>query len=153
MNRKFEDAAIYARRSTQISSGSADVAAFACFTLAFTGYAEEAVTHGERAIDLSPNCPPFYLGHLGNAYRLAGRFEDAIAAFEAYHARHAGFGLADLVIVYQLIDQPGKAKRTAKQLMGIRRDFTVANWAKTQIRTDEEGLEADIAALRAAGLS
>ena len=42
-----------------------------------------------------------YLGNLGNAYRLSGRTEQAIAAFKAYHARSPGFGLTDLVIIYQ----------------------------------------------------
>jgi hypothetical protein len=33
-----------------------------------------------------------------------------------------------------------------------RRDFTVAAWLKTQFRRDKARLEADVAALRAAGL-
>ena len=36
--------------------------------------------------------------------------------------------------------------------MRIRRDFTVAGWARTQFRADAAGLAADLAALRAAGL-
>jgi adenylate cyclase len=150
--RNFEEAAKHARHSVRLSPGSADIATFACFTLAFAGHADEAVIQGERAIDLSPNCPPVYLGHLGNAYRLAGKFDEAIAAFKAYHGRHAGFGLADLAIVYQQTGRQALAQEMAEQLMAIRRDFTVENWAKTQYRVDADGLEADIAALCAAGL-
>ncbi len=101
---------------------------------------------------LSPHRPAFYFGHLGNAYRLAGRIEDAITAFKAYNARSAGFGLADLVIAYHQINQPNKAEQTAQQLLSVRRDFTVDSWAKTQFRADTARLEADIAALHAAGL-
>ena len=101
---------------------------------------------------LSPNYPAYYLGQLGNAYRLAGRIEEAIAAFNSYHARSPGFGLGDLVIVYQQTDRPAEARRTAEQLLSLRRDFTIAAWAKTQFRADRDGIEADIAALRAAGL-
>ncbi len=149
---RFEEAVVHARRAVQLAPGSADAATFACFVLAFAGYPEEAVAQGERAMTLSPNYPGFYLGHLGNAYRLAGRFDEAIVAFKAYHARNAGFGLSDLVIIYRQIDQPDQAKQAAGQLMSIRRDFTIATWAKTQIRDDTARLEADIAALRAAGL-
>ena len=149
---RFGEAVVHARRSVELAPGSADAATFACFVLAFAGYPEEAVAQGERANTLSPNYPGFYLGHLGNAYRLAGRFDEAIAAFKAYHARHAGFGLSDLVIVYQQIDQPEQAKQAAEQLLSVRRDFTIEAWAKTQFRADTAGLEADIAALRAAGL-
>ena len=49
-------------------------------------------------MQLSPHYPPYFLGNLGNAYRLTGRFQEAIAAFKAYDARSPGFGLADLVI-------------------------------------------------------
>ena len=60
---------------------------------------------------LSPNHPAVYLGILGNAYRLSGQIEEAIAAFEAYNARNPGFGLVDLVIAYQENGQPDKAKK------------------------------------------
>ena len=55
---------------------------------------------------LSPNYPAYYLGHLGNACRLAERPAEAIAAFKAYHARNPGFGLVDLVLVRQRLGRP-----------------------------------------------
>lgn len=149
---RYEEAAAHARRATDLAPGSADAASMACFVLAFAGYPEEAVAQGERALTLSPNYPGYYLGHLGNAYRLAGRFDEAIACFEAYHARNAGFGLADLVIAYRQTNRPEQAKQAAEQLLSLRRDFTVARWASSQFRADTARLEADIAALRAAGL-
>ena len=152
MHGRFEEAASHARRAVRLAPGSADAASFACFVLAFAGYPGEAVAQGERAKTLSPNYPAHYLGHLGNAYRLAGRFDEAIGAFKAYHARNPGFGLSDLVLVYRRIDRPDEAKRMAEKLLSIRRDFTVAAWANTQFRADPEGLEADIADLLAAGL-
>jgi adenylate cyclase len=148
----FDDAAVHARKAVHLAPGSADAASYACFVLAFAGFAEEAVAHGERAMTLSPNYPAFYLGHLGNAYRLAGRIEDAIAAFKGYNARNSGFGLADLVIAYQQSDRPEEAKQMAEQLLSDRRNFTIGAWANTQFRADTAGLESDIAALLAAGL-
>jgi adenylate cyclase len=93
-----------------------------------------------------------YLGILGNAYRLSGQIDEAIAAFEAYNARNPGFGLVDLVIAYQESGQADKAKDAAKRLLSARRDFTIAAWLKTQFRRDTARLEADTAALRAARL-
>jgi len=148
----YEEAANCARKAVHLAPSSADAATLACFTLAFAGYAQEAVIQGERAMTLSPNYPGYYLGHLGNAYRLAGRPEDAVAAFKAYHARSPGFGLVDLVLVYQQLNRPEEAKKMAEQLMSLRRDFTIASWANTQFRADKAGLEADVAALCAAGL-
>jgi adenylate cyclase len=149
---RYEDAAVHARRLARLAPGSADAATFACFVLSFAGYPEEAVAHGERALSLSPNSPGFYLGHLGNAYRLAERFDEAITAFKAYNARHAGFGLSDLVIAYRQTGQLEAAAHTAAQLLSVRPDFTIEVWANTQFRADKARLEADIAELRAAGL-
>lgn len=152
MEGHYDEAVAHVRRAVQVAPGSADAASLACFVLAFSGHPEEAVVHGERAMTLSPNHPGYYLGMLGNAYRLSGRIDEAIAAFQAFNARNAGFGLADLVIAYQQTDRTEEAKRAAEQLLSVRRDFTIAAWANTQFRADAAGLEADIAALRAAGL-
>ena len=152
MDEHFEDAARHARRAAELAPGSADAATFACFVLAFAGYPQEGVEHGERSLTLSPHYSGYYLGHLGNAYRLAGRFEEAIACFKAYHARHKGFGLVDLVLVYQATGRADEARATAGDLMSIRRDFTIDGWAGTQFQADKARLAADIAALEAAGL-
>jgi tetratricopeptide (TPR) repeat protein len=106
----------------------------------------------QKAIILSPNHPPVYLGSLGNAYRLSGQLDETIAAFEAYNARNPGFGLVDLVIAYREKGQADKVRDAVTRLLSARRDFTIAAWLKTQSRRDTARLEADIAALRAAGL-
>ena len=124
----------------------------ACFVLASAGEAGEAVPLIENAMKLSPLYPSNYLGHLGNVYRLTGRFDEAIAAFKAFDARAAGFGLTDLVIAYQQTDRPELAKQTAGRLMAARPTFTVAGWLKTQFRKDRAQLEFEANALRAAGL-
>jgi hypothetical protein len=96
--------------------------------------------------------PGYYFGNLGNAYRLSGRFEEAIVAFQTFSARNPGFGLTDLVLAYQQTGRAEDARRTAQQLLFVRRDFSIAAWTKTQFRADAAELEAEIAALRAAGL-
>ena len=149
---RYDEAVVDAKRSVQLAPGSADVAELASFTLASAGHPEEAVTLIEKAMTLSPNYPALYLGILGNAYRLSGRIEEAVAAFKAYNARQPGFGLTDLVIAYQDNDQGDEAKQTAQRLLVARRDFTITSWLKTQFRRDTARLDADIAALRMAGL-
>jgi len=153
MQRRYDEAVADARKVVQLAPGSADAAELASFVLTPSGYPEEAVVQSEKAIALSPNYPAVYLGTLGNAYRLSGRTEKAIAAFNAYHARSPGFGLTDIVIAYQETGQPEEARRTAEQLMAARPNFTIGGWLKTQfIRRDTARVEADTAALRAAGL-
>jgi adenylate cyclase len=153
MEGRHDEAVADARKAVRLAPGSADVAQLAGFIVLPAGYAEEAVALCERSMTLSPYFPSVYLGTLGDAYRQAGRTDDAIATFEAYHARNPGFGLTDVVIAYQEKGQPEEAKRTAARLMAARPEFTIAGWRKTQfIRRDAERVEADAAALRAAGL-
>ena len=150
--RRYDEAVVHARRSVELAPGSADAATFACFVLASSGYPEEAVAQIEKAMTLSPIYPANYLGHLGNAYRLSGRFDKAISAFKEYDERNPGFGLTDLVIAHQQTDQSKLAKQTAEKLMVSRPNFTIEAWVNTQFRSDTAQLEADKAALRAAGL-
>ncbi len=149
---RYEEAVVNAKRSVQLAPGSADVGELASFVLASSGYPEEALILIEKAMALNPNYPAVYFGILGNACRLSGRIEKAIAAFKAYDARHPGFGLADLVIAYQENGQADEAKQTAQRLLAVRRNFTITSWLKTQFRRDTARLDADIAALRVAGL-
>ncbi len=153
MRRRFDEAVAAARRAVELAPGSCDVAALAGAILAPAGYPEEAAVQNEKAMALSPNYPSYFLGILGDAYRLAGRTEQAIAAFKAYHARSPGFGLTDLVIIYQERGQTDEARRTAGELLAARPSFTIAGWLDTQFnRRDQARVEADLAALRAAGL-
>ena len=153
VQRLHDEAVAAARKAVKLAPGAADTAELASHVLAASGFPEEAVLMSEKAMTLSPNYPAVYLGTLGNAYRLSGRTEQAIAAFQAYHARNSGFGLTDIVIAYQQTGRSEEARRTAEQLLMARPNFTVAAWLKTQFsRRDAGQVEADTAALRAAGL-
>jgi adenylate cyclase len=149
---QFDEAVSHARHSIELAPGSADAATFACFVLASAGFPQEAVPQIEKAMTLSPNYPANYLGHLGNAYRLSGRFDEAITAFQEFDLRNPGFGLTDLAIAYHQTDRSDLAQETAEKLLAARPNFTIEKWAQTQFRSDEVQLNADIVALRAAGL-
>jgi adenylate cyclase len=153
MEGRHDEAVAEARKAVQLAPGSADVVQLAGFIALPSGYTEEAVALCEQSMALSPKYPPVHLGTLGDAYRHAGRIDDAIAAFESYHARSPGFGLTDVVIAQHEKSCPEEAARTAARLMAARPDFTIAGWRKTQfIRKDKARVETDEAALRAAGL-
>jgi adenylate cyclase len=152
LEERWEEAAAQVRRAVRLAPDAGDIAAVACFVLATAGLPEAAIAYGERALTLTPNPPGHYFGHLGNAYRLAGRNAEAIAAFEAYHARNPGFGLVDLLIIQQEEGRVEAAKRAAELLLAARPDFTIGAWQKTQFRQNPARLDADLAALRAAGL-
>ena len=78
---RHDEAVAAAREAVKLAPGAADTAELASHVLAASGFPEEAVLMSEKAMTLSPNYPAVHLGTLGNAYRLSGRTEQAIAAF------------------------------------------------------------------------
>jgi tetratricopeptide (TPR) repeat protein len=101
---------------------------------------------------LYPIPPPVYYGFLGNAYRLAGRTDEAIAALETFDARLPENGVRDLVIAYERAGRHSEALDAAARLLATQPRFTIGAWIDTQFRSDSAEFDADVAALRAAGL-
>ena len=149
---RHAEAVSAARKSMVLGPGSADVAAFGGFVLANAGEGAEAVQVIERAIRLCPMYPPFYLGHLGLAYRVAGRVSDAIAAFEGYDRSITGRGVTDLAIIHEQLGNMDKARAWAQKLMSAFPDFSAGAWQKTQFRSDRDAIAADLRSLLALGL-
>ena len=147
------DAVAAARLSIDFGPSAADAAAFAAFVFANAGLGPEAVTQMERAIRLCPMFPPYYMGHLGLAYRTAGRIRDAIAAFEKYERLNAGRGATDLVILHGQLGETDRARAWADRLLSVFPDFSLRAWRLTQFRADADGIRQDMAVLRAVGLS
>ena len=152
LERRFEDSVAEVRLALSLAPGSVDIAAFAAAMLTLAGIHDEAITQIEKAVRLSPILPANFLGIQGQAYRLGGRIDDAITTFTAYSERSPGFGLADLAIIYQQTGRSEEARAAITKLRAARSNYTVTSYAAAQFRKDTDQLEADIAALRAAGL-
>jgi tetratricopeptide (TPR) repeat protein len=149
---RFDEASAAARKAAKLGPNLPDVLVFGGFVLACCGHAREAIGQIEKAMALSPNYQAWYLGVLGNAYRLVGRPEEAIAAFRGYHARSPGYGLADIVMIQEQAGRLEDARQTAAQLLAARPTFTVTSWLRTQFRVDTKQMAADMTSLRAAGV-
>jgi adenylate cyclase len=150
--RRHDEAAAASRRAVELAPGSADCAAFAASVLARADFGDEAVVEIERTLRLSPICPANYFGIKGLAYRIAGRLDEALAAFKDYAERSPGFAHADMAILYQLTGRPDRARAEVALHLAARPGATVGGWKGTQFRRNAAKLEEDLAALRAAGL-
>lgn len=152
IKRRFDEAIVAIRKAVELGPNVADVLNFASFVLASSGRPTEGIGLAEKAISLSPNHPAWYLGNVGNAYRLAGRHDEALSAFRALHARSPGYGLPDVIIILEQAGKHAEASRTALDLRTARPDFTVRSWERMQFRIDLEQVAAEAASLRAAGV-
>ncbi len=153
MNARFDEAAAVAHKTFRIAPNFPEVLVFAGFVLACCGRAAEGIGQIEKAITLSPNYPGWFLGVLGNSYRLVGRNEEALMVLWGRHAREPGFGLSDIIMLQDQAGHIDEARETAKQLAATRPSFTIAGWLRTQFRSDSEQMADDLAALRKAGVT
>ena len=106
----------------------------------------------QKAMRLSPIYPAWYSGAHGFALRRAGRYGEAIAALNAFGKRQQGAGHVDLAIIYAETDQIEAARREADEVLRHRPEFTIGEWAKTQMYRDPTDLDRDVSALRNIGL-
>ncbi|WP_254438174.1 adenylate/guanylate cyclase domain-containing protein [Ruegeria arenilitoris] len=139
-------------KALALNPNHADVAARLSLTLAFNGREREAIRVAQQAITLNPHYPGWYAGVLGLALRLDGQYEEAKKAFTEYGQRVEGFGHLDLVIVHVETENLDAARDEARNVMKFRPQFSISDWAKTQLFSDSERLEKDCASLRLAGL-
>ena len=105
-----------------------------------------------QAMRLSPRFPAWYDGVLGHAYRLLGRHDEAIAAFKSYQAREPERGRIDLVIIFSELERMDEARAEIARLLEAHPEFTISDWSKTQFYKNPARLNADMSALRRAGL-
>ena len=152
--RHFDQAVAHARRAVQLAPGSADVANLASFYLTSSRIPRRSGRTKQEGDCTKPELSPELPGEFRVRSSPGRASRKSISAFKAYDARvpGLGYGLTDLIILYQQNGQPEEAKRTTERLLAARPGFTTASWLKTQVTPDAVRLEADGAALRAAGL-
>lgn len=146
-----ESAEAYAT-AVRLAPGHADLRALYALALTFAERPEQAIREAQAAMKLNPLDPGWYCGVLGHAFRYAGRYEDAIGILLDYNRRSPGFGLVDIVLTYADMRELDKARQYGVELLAVRPEFTIENWALTQNCADPDRLTKDKASLVAAGL-
>jgi adenylate cyclase len=156
--RQYERAIEMGRRSIELGPNIAVSYVVLASTLCYAGNFEEAITLCEKAIRLHPFCPWYYLNSLAGSYRMAGRYEEALALYrqildrapkEAFNPLPAYIGLAE---VYSEMGRVKEAHTQALEILRINPSFSLENWSKTEPFRDATHLEKRLTALRKAGL-
>jgi tetratricopeptide (TPR) repeat protein len=113
---QYDQALAEGERAIALDPNDADSYAVQAEVLNFAGRPEEALQAVEQAMRLNPRCPPWYLWVLGWAYRLTGRYAEAIAALKEAISRDPNFLLAHLNLassyLWQWIAQQSPAGQT-----------------------------------------
>jgi adenylate cyclase len=156
--RQYERAIEMGRRSIELGPNIAVNYVILSATLCYAGNFEEAITLGEKAVRLHPFCAWYYPRYLAMSYRMAGRYEEALALYnqiltraqkEAFSPLPAYIGLAE---VYSEMGRVEEAHTQALEVFRINPNFSLENWSKTEPFRDPKHLEKRLNALRKAGL-
>jgi adenylate cyclase len=157
---QYERAIEMGRRSIELGPNQSVNYVILSQILCYAGNFEEAITLGEKAIRLHPFLPHFYLRTLADSYRMAGRYEEALAVYRQILARAqkesesflllpAYIGFAE---IYSEMGRVEEAHAQALEIIRINPSFSLKNWSKTQPFRDAKHLEKRLTALRKAGL-
>jgi adenylate cyclase len=150
----YDQAIVSAERAIALNPNSADAYSGLASIFSSVGRPAEAVGLLEKAMRLNPRSPVTYLFELGRAYRLMGRYEDAIAAEKTALARNPNFLYAhfQLAGIYSELGREEKARTTAAEILRLNPNFSLEVWRQTVPYKDPAIVERWIAAARKAGL-
>jgi tetratricopeptide (TPR) repeat protein len=118
--------------------------------LALAGRPEEGIELIKKAMRLDPHYPDMYVFSLSIAYRLAGRYEEALAPGRSYLALnpHSWMGHFNLAIIYSELGQEAEARAEM-----VRAGPITLEWVRKNVPIkDPAVLERQLSALRKAGL-
>ncbi len=155
---QYERAIEMGRRSIELGPNQSLTYVILSGILCYAGEFEEAITLCEKAIRLHPFGRYSYLTTLARSYRMAGRYEEALALYrqllyraqkEAFSPLAAYIGLAD---VYSEMGRVEEAHTQASEILRINPNFSLEKWSKTEPFRDPKHLEKRLTALRKAGL-
>jgi adenylate cyclase len=155
---QYERAIEMGRRSIELGPNQSLTYVILSGILCYAGEFEEAITLGEKAIRLHPFGRYSYLTTLARSYRMARRYEEALALYrqllyraqkEAFSPLAAYIGLAD---VYSEMGRVEEAHTQASEILRINPNFSLEKWSKTEPFRDPKHLEKRLTALRKAGL-
>ena len=111
--------------------------------LAWAGRPNEAIGLVKKAMRLNPIYPPIYLWHLGHAYYLTKRYEDAIVTLKRLLARNPDFLPAHiyLALAHGELGQREEAQAEAANFFNATRSMSWQDWRERLPYKDQAVLE------------
>jgi adenylate cyclase len=154
LQKQHEQAIVEGEKAIALDPNYADGYAWLGTIFNFAGRPQEAIGLVEKALRLNPHDPFFYLFNLGVAYRLMGRYEEAITAFKRVLSRNPNFApaLAHLLVAYSELGQEAEAQAEAAAILRLSPNFSLEVLGQRHPFKDQTDLERLLAALRKAGL-
>ena len=157
LNKKHKEAIANAEKLAVLAPERADGYALLATIFLSMGRAGEAIEMVEKAMQLHPSLPAWYLNTYASAQSLSGRQTEALATHKKvfdHHPSHAEAFRAHvgLAILYDRLGQGKDAQTEAERILKLVPNFSVKIWGIRNPNIDQKRIEQDMAALRRAGL-
>jgi adenylate cyclase len=154
MAREYDKGFAEVERALALDPNSPETSFQAGYFLAFAGKPEEAISLFQKAIRLNPFPPATYYNSLSGAYRLAGRYEEAIAAAKQGVQRgpKSIFSHIALAAACSSAGRDLEAQAAAAEVLKINPNFSLEQFAKTLPYRDRVQVDRYLDVLRKAGL-
>jgi len=151
-------AQVDAERLIALAPESADSYALMAAVLISVGKGAEAMGMIEKAMQLRPDAPAWYLNTLATTYTLSGRQAEAIATHKSVFDRNPSHADAfnahlELTLLYAGSGQEDMAGKQAQALLKLVPNFSVEVWGQRNPNINQEQVEQGMAGLRNAGLN
>jgi adenylate cyclase len=152
--RQYDRAIAEGERAVSISPSGTHFNAILAQILNYTGRPEEGIEYVQKAMRLSPIYPAWFLHRLGMAYRLTGRYDEAIEALKRYRERNPEHvhSYTELAIAYGQSGRMEDANALVEELLKKKPKFCLERYEKTRFFKDHTELERELDVLRKAGL-
>lgn len=152
--RQHDEAITEAQKAVTLGPGLAFVYEWLGSALMYAGRSHEAIRFLEKAIRLNPFPPPYWIRNLGEAYRMAKQYQEAITEFKrAIQADpHYLSSHISLACTFSLMGRGSDAEAAASEVLKRDPDFSVQDYARGLPYKEKSDLNCVIEALFAAGL-
>jgi adenylate cyclase len=154
---QHEKALAEAEKLIALAPENGDSYARLAVVLPYVGRSGEAIEMMERAMQLNPVIPPWYLNTLGAAYASSGRQTEAVATYKAIFDHNPSHEVAlrahlNLAILYAALGQEEDTRVEAAEILKLVPNFSVDVWGQREATKDQAQIERYMAALRKTGL-
>jgi len=154
VQRQWEKAVAEGERSVALNPNSADNIGLFGNTLCYVGRPDEAVAMLEKAKRLNPIPPDWLHENLAAAYRMTGRYEEAIAELKKVIHRNPDYTGAwlNLAATHILLGREEEARAAAAEVLRLEPKFSLEHFAQTCTFKNKADIDLYIDSLRKAGL-
>lgn len=149
----YEKALEYGERAAALAPNDADALAALAISQFFASQPHDAERSVNAAMRLNPFYPPWYLLPRAEAYRLSGRYDEAIRTVKEELRRIDNVpARIRLAMYYAQAGNQELARAEIRKVLNEQPKTTLASWVQMQRFKDPVQLEEDLVALENAGL-